>query len=174
MGRFTDKDGREWELTLDAPKIMEVRRDCDPLFLKESDGAESTTFVRLSDDPVLLCRVLYVLCNKQRQRLKVSEEEFYLGVVGNVIDAATEALLQAMLSFIPRRRREALEATAAQIQAIQQLATTQALRKLQDPELEARVLAQLENDMDAAIGAALTLRRSASSLQASAESIPAA
>lgn len=116
MPAFRDNKDREWELFIDAPTAMKIRNDCDQRFLL-NDNAEDNTYARLAGDPVLLCRVVYLLCEKQRKEREVSEESFYREVLGKAIDRATEAMLEAIINFTPARIGEVLQAVA-QVQAM--------------------------------------------------------
>jgi hypothetical protein len=111
MATFNDDTGREWEMTIDRQSIATIRKQCDPLFLLDSEDTDNT-YSRMMADPVLLCRVIYLLCTKQRKDRKVSEKTFYLDVLGPAIDQATEAMLDAILSFLPKQTRELMEAVA--------------------------------------------------------------
>jgi hypothetical protein len=108
VASFRDNAGQEWELRIDAPTIMRIREECDPQFMLGDESSDGNTYVRMQQDPALLCRVIYILCGKQRLERGVNEEEFYLQVMGDAIDSATDALLKSILSFIPRRARALL------------------------------------------------------------------
>lgn len=171
MASFNDNSGKEWEVRLDAPTIMRIRGECDPRFMLEGDG-EDNTYQRLQTDPVLLCRVIFHACHKQRGERQISEETFYFDVIGDAIDAATDALLKAMQSFTPRRMRELLGAFAAKQTRIRQLVTEKALARLNDPGLEEALVAMVDKQIDAAFAESLTPPSSATSSPASAESAP--
>jgi hypothetical protein len=166
MATFKDTAGREWQVAIDAPKIMRIREDCDSKFLL-SDGERDNTYERLLADPVLLCRVIFLLCHKEIADRSLSEEEFYLGVIGDAIDAATEAMLKAIISFTPRRTREVLEVCAAKTEKFQQLAVAKALAKINDPTLEARLMEKIDADLTQALDQILTPPASASNTAAS-------
>ncbi len=148
MALFTDNKDREWEVNIDAPMIMKIRADCDPNFLLNDDEKENT-YYRLQQDPVLLCRVIFLLCVKERESRSVSMEDFYLNVIGNVIDSAAEAMLQAILAFIPRRTRTVLEVFAAQ-DKLRQKAIEKAAAKINSPEKQEEVMTQIQFQIDAA------------------------
>ena len=166
MATFKDTAGREWMVAIDAPSIMRIRETCDPQFML-NDANENNTYSRMQEDPVVLCRVLFELCLKQRQERDISEEAFYLGIIGDVIDDATAALLKAILSFSPRRTRELLEAFADKETRIQHLLSQTALDKIKDPQIEERMLTAAKARIDAAIEGYLTPLKSATSLPGS-------
>ena len=164
MATFKDKSGREWQLSLDAPKIMRIREECDPRFLL-NDGDQENTFDRLDADPVLLCRVVFLLCSEGREKWNVSEEQFYGEVLGDgdAIDLAVEAMLQAILSFSRGRTRTVLATLAQKQQKVQRLLTEKVLTKINDPELEERIVAEAEARIDEVLGSRLTPPGSATS-----------
>jgi len=146
MPTFRDNKDREWDIAIDAPMAMKIRADCDPKFLL-NDNAEDNTYTRLATDPVLLCRVVYLLCEKQRKEREVSEESFYMEVMGKAIDRATEAMLAAIINFTPARTREILQAVAS-ITAMQGKAINLALQKISDPALQEKFIAELAANLD--------------------------
>lgn len=173
MPSFKDAKDREWELKIDAPAIMAIRDDCDPDFLRNDfDEGVNNSYDRMLNDPVLLCRVVYHLTAKQRRERDITEEDFYMQVIGETIDAATEAMLKAILAFIPRRTGKLLETFAKQDQLRQQ-AATKAAAKMNDPEMEKKLMAIIENEMGAATEKLLTQLGSATGSPESSASTPA-
>lgn len=154
MATFKDNRDQEWEINLIAPLAEKIRADCDPNFLRNDDEVDNT-YLRLAGDPVLLCRVIFLLCAVQRQQRNLSEEDFYMQIVGNAIDRATDALLEAMFQFTPKRTRVILEAFAAQGD-LQQEAIEKAAAKIKDPKMREKLLAQLELKIDASAEEILT------------------
>lgn len=169
MATFTDNKQREWEVRIDAPAIMRIRADCDPKFLFH-DSPEDNTFTRLRSDPVLLCRVIYLLCDKQRQERGITEEDFYLHVIGNAIDSATEAMLAAIIFFTPKADRTLLEAGVRRQQAMHDKIVSLAMKRLDDPAIEAAMLTHVEQILDARLG--VTLPKSVIATRESSESPP--
>ncbi len=137
MPSFKDQDARDWELPLDALAILKIREDCDPRFMLGDESEEDNTCLRLEDDPILLCRVLYLLCDKQRADRSVSEADFYLKVLGDgdTIQAAGEAMVATIINFIQPRKRKWIEAVVAKQKAVEDLVIAKALAKMDNPEL---------------------------------------
>ena len=154
MAKFKDNKDVEWEITINATTVMKIRDDCDPNFLRNDDEIDNT-YLRLQGDPVLLCRVIYLLCREQRQERDISEEDFYMEVIGNAIDRATDALLKAILKFVPKRTRLILEAFAEQGE-LQQAAIEKAVAKINDPKLREKLLAELETKIETSAEEILT------------------
>jgi hypothetical protein len=155
MATFTDAEGRDWTITIDAPTILAIREDCDPQFLLHDDG-EQNTYTRLVADPVLLCRVVFLLCAKERKERAITEADFYASVIGDAIDGAVEAVLAAIVNFTPRRRRAILEAVAAKSNTLQDMATARALTKLADPAVAKAAEDMIERELAAAMASFTT------------------
>jgi len=168
MATFKDSQDREWTIAIDAPTIMAIREDCDANFLQH-DSEEDNTYNRMLEDPVLLCRVIFLLCKVERESRGVSEETFYLGVIGDAIDRATDALLKAIVNFTPRRTRVLLEMFASQ-EKIRQTAIEKAATRINSPELAAEISEKLAAKADAEIEKVLTQLKSATSSPVSSES----
>lgn len=143
MPKFEDSKGRLWDLSIDAPKAQEVRRLVDPLFLK---GAPIETLNRLENDPVTLCTVIQALCADQIEQRGITLEEFYLAVLGDVIERAELALTEAILLFIPGRQRELLERGAQTNAAVRAAVIEKTLARLNDPTLAPSLIEKMESD----------------------------
>lgn len=172
MASFKDKDGRAWELQICGPTIDLVREEVDPLFLLDDDTKEVNTSNRLNNDPALLCHVIYLLCRKQCEKREVTLDDFYSQVIGSgeTIEAAGEALAAAIVNFTPPKKRAFIQAVAAKQKAVEELAMAKAMAALNDPALEAKILASI----DEAIAKALTPPTGATDLPGTAESGPKA
>lgn len=166
MPTFKDTNGHEWLVKLDGPKIREVRQACS-VDLGALDGS---IFDRLDRDPVLLVDVLWVLCRNQANG--ITDVQFGEALVGDPIEAATKALIDAVTDFFPSRKRSLLRSLADKQAAVMEKGTSLALAKLNDPTLEERLLAATEAKMTRELEQLLTGLNSASSSPASAASVP--
>ena len=148
MASFSDNKERVWELRLDAPLILQIREQCDPKFLL-ADDEEDNTYMRMRRDPVLLCRVMYLLTEKQRQERNVSEESFYMEVVGAAIKSATEALLEAITNFSHSPEDwKMLKALVDKDEEVRRLSRKMLQEKLEDKTLIDRVLKRTEQALN--------------------------
>lgn len=170
MPTFKDNANREWKIVIDAPSIMRIREECDPAFLL-NDSEQNNTYSRMQADPVLLCRVIYLLCEDQRIERGVDEKSFYLEIIGDAIDSATEALLGAIANFTPGATRELLAAVAQKTKEVQRKAMELAKARIDDPKLEERMLAQVKEKLDEVMGES-TEQLSAIAAQELSESTP--
>lgn len=164
MPSFKDKDGREWELVMDAPAIQRIReKSGNPQFMVIKDEKQLQEMaIDLESDPLLRCLVIYELCKPQREKRDLSEEQFYFEVLGHpeAIDAATDALAQVLVSFTPRRMRGLLQVFAEQDRR-QQEAIEKVAAKISDPKLMEELMASLESNIESRTRAILTQLSSA-------------
>lgn len=94
---FTDTQGRAWTIDVTVTALRRVNAlvgvDLAQAFTKPAVLGE------LIDNPVALADVLYALCQPQAKERGVSDEQFGEGLAGDVINAATWALLEGLRSF---------------------------------------------------------------------------
>jgi hypothetical protein len=159
MAKFKDNLDREWEIRLDAPTILKIRAEFDSKFMLH-DSREDNTYKRLHEDPVLLCSVIHFICQSQMKATNVTDDDFFENVIGNAIDRATEAMLEAILNFTPLRTRELLREVTARSADLEKQATTMALQKVKDPAFSTAILKAMEKSLDDQVREVLTPLRS--------------
>ena len=98
MARFTDNEKREWVVSLDVTTLKRVKQAVD---VDLNDMLDNRLIERLIADPVLLCDVLYVVCQQQAEASSVDDESFGRALAGDALDHATRALLEACADFTP-------------------------------------------------------------------------
>ena len=91
------------------------------------------------------------------RRQEISDEDFGQALAGDALGAATDALLPEIADFFPKGRREVMQRMLAKLTALQDKATSLALLKLDDPELDRQMEAELQSAMEGA-GASLGRR----------------
>lgn len=170
MATFKDQNNREWLVTLDAPKIREVRSTLQ----LDLAAVDDRPYERMYDDTVLLVDVLWILCREQAQKANVTDEQFGQALVGDAVEKATDAMLAAMLDFFPKTKRELLQALADKTKRIREASMRKAMDRLNDPSLEEKLLAAMDAQTEQAIQNVLTQLNSATNSPASSESAPTA
>ena len=162
MASFKDQNGKQWTIALDAPTIRAVRAECDGLDLADLEGK---SFAKLVDDPCLLVDVLWILCRKQAETAKISDELFGASLVGDAIDAATNAMLESIADFFPHKKRELLKLIVKKSESLRNGAMADAMERLNNPELERKLLAGMKHKIESDIEKVLTRFNSATSTQ---------
>lgn len=114
MHTFTDNSGRVWTLSVNVAAMKRVRALCgvDLASIVEVDDNDKPSFKlleQLSSDPILLVDVLYAVCKPEADARNVNDEDFAAAILGNVITAATDALLEDIIDFFPEPKRRMLK-----------------------------------------------------------------
>ena len=161
MAQFVDKNGTDWQVNINGLLITRIRENCDEEFLL-GDAPEHNTAMRVKKDPVILCVVIYILCTRERELRGINIEDFYALLDGDTIQNAAEALLEAIVNFTPPERRIILETCLRKGKMIEKKAMEIALRKVNDPSLEEKLLKKVNERIDADLSLALTELESAS------------
>jgi len=133
MATFTDNSGRTWTVQVNVETIRRVRAMVAVDLL---DTAGGEVLEKLITDPVLLCDVLYALCKEQADGQAVTDEQFGRAMAGDVIDQATEALLEELSGFFPSRKRRLVRAALQKLDALEEMALQAAEAKLESGEIE--------------------------------------
>lgn len=131
MAQFKDTQDRTWDIVVTITTISRVRDTLGVDFLSAPD-----VIGNVKDDIMLLCNVLYVICQDQANRINVSDKQFGEGLAGDVIEHATEALIAALIDFFPTRRRELLRAVNEKSKIVAMKAMDMAEQRIaaMDPE----------------------------------------
>lgn len=158
MATFKDNSQRDWTIYLDAPGIVAVREVADPEFMR---GDPVDTIERLREDPLSLCETIRALCKDQIDERKMTEKEFYRGVIGDAISDAADALVKAIVNFTPSHTRKMLETCAAKNEAARNVAMERAIKAIEDPNLMIQFEKALDKEIEDQIERALTRLSSA-------------
>jgi hypothetical protein len=133
MHTFTDSAGRPWSVVVNVSVVKRVKSMLGIDLLSIGDG---DLWQRLATDPVCLVDTLFVICKPEAEAAGVTDEQFGAGLVGDVIDAATKALLEEIADFFPQARRGLLRKAMQKTEQLQALTMAEANRRLDNGELE--------------------------------------
>ncbi len=145
MKTFKDNAGRTWTVGIDVAAIKRVRSLLDVDLM---DALEGKLLERLVSDPVLLCDIIYCVVKPEADEKNVSDEDFGRAMAGDAIEHATTALLEELVDFFPQARRRLLAKALAKLKNLEARALEVAEKKLDSPELEARMEAALADTGD--------------------------
>lgn len=104
--KFTDTEGRSWHLAFNFGNARSIK---DEVGFDVSDLQDGRAFSLLAFDHRRFAQLLWMLCEKQADRAAVDEQSFAEGFGGDVIDAAMQALEEAVVNFTPARMRSAVQ-----------------------------------------------------------------
>lgn len=143
MASFTDSTGRTWAVNIDVTTIRRLRSALDVNLLDMVED-EGKLLAQLLTDPVLLVDMIYVICKPQADQHNLSDEDFGRAMVGDAIDRATDALLEALSAFFPSQRGALLRRLVEKTRKTMALAFQVANKQLDGLEItEADIVSQL-------------------------------
>ena len=146
MHSFTTLDVA-WEVKINVGSIKRVKGLCE-IDLLDAVKDKGELLGRLIDDPILLCNIIYALCEKQAVEKNITDEQFGEAMAGDALEKATTALLEEPVDFFPSRRREVLRAALEKMNQAQEKIADLALARLNDPGLDK----QIDDAIEAAMG----------------------
>jgi hypothetical protein len=146
MKTFSDNAARTWTVQVNVDAIKRVRDLAQVNLLEVVDGNTQGVGLlgRLVSDPILLCDVIYALCKPEADAKSVSDVDFGRAMAGDAIDAATTALLEELVGFFPQGRRAVLAKALSKLRALETAALKAVDARLDSPELERRMEAELQ------------------------------
>jgi len=103
---FKDEKGREWGLHIDVGTIARILNEFAIDLSKVLASREAID--ELAGDVVKLVDVLWGLVKPQAEAKQVTPACFAEGLLGDAIERAGDALIEAIIDFFPSRRRELL------------------------------------------------------------------
>lgn len=173
MKTFHDSAGRTWTVAANVDALKRVRSLCEVDLLDAvQDGG--TLLEKLTHDPVLLCDVIFAVCKEEADAKSISDVDFGKAMAGDPIEEATAALLEELVDFFPRPRREVLRKVLDKLKKLEGMTLAAATKVLDSEDLENLMAAELEdNDLAAAIKKRLAELRSAGSSSTSSPEPPA-
>lgn len=144
MATFKDAKEREWTLALDPPLLKRVHSVTGVMLT----DLRADPMSRLAVNPILLCDVLYLLCEKQCKERDISDIEFGESLVGgNTIDEAVTALEVAVADTLPSSKRSLLKSLQQKGQQMQEKAMERAMAQMDSPEIMEAMERQMRAEM---------------------------
>lgn len=101
MSKFKDKNNREWNIVLDVGMIEDIK-DQTGIDLDEHIANPEKMAGLIFDGPRNIVAVLHVCLEDQIKSVPLTPREFAKSFDRATVDAASNAFLEAMLSFYPR------------------------------------------------------------------------
>ena len=153
MKAFTDTNDRTWEITLNVAAMKRVRdafRDAEhpENSVDLLDVLDGKLLERLSNDPILLCDILYLLIKPQADAQGITDEDFGAALGGDAIDDATTALLEELVNFSRRSRRAALRTLLAKIDQLEAKVSERVIAEIDSGRLDQMLEQELEQALN--------------------------
>lgn len=117
MAKFTDTQGTEWSVSLDFGMLKRIKKQLGVDLLKAMDDANALN--ALAEDVETLVNTIWLCIAEQATEHNITDEVFGGRLDGTVIDAATRALLEALVDFFPPSRRPILKKLIEKAEAIE-------------------------------------------------------
>lgn len=140
MKTFVDNAGRTWTVAINVDAIKRVR---DLAGVNLLEVIEGKLLERLIGDPILLCDVIYSICKPEAEAKTITDTDFGRAMGGDAIDGATTALLEELVDFFPLARRRVLSKALEKLRKFETAALNAVEVRLESPELEQRLAADL-------------------------------
>lgn len=141
MKTFNDNANRTWTVAVNIEGIKRVR---SLLGVDLMEAVEGKLIERLIGDPVLLCDVIYCLCRDAAEARGITDVDFGRAMAGDAIELATAALLEELVDFFPHGKRQLLRKALAKLDTLQRTLLATIEQRLDDPEFERQLQAQLQ------------------------------
>ena len=143
MAEFRDHEGRTWTVQVTTATLKRVKSLLG-LDLGRM-AADGSLYKALADDPIMLCDLLYAICRPEADERKLSDEDFGRGLAGDAIDAATTALMEGLIDFFPKGRRELHRKALAKFRTLEEKAIRNAEDRIESDELDRELDRRLES-----------------------------
>jgi hypothetical protein len=131
MKQFKDEQGRDWMIDVTVGAIKSVR-ELLKVDLWNFFGDEAK---RILSDPPMLVDVVYVLCKQQCTERGLTDVDFGRLFRSDVLEAASNALIGAVIDFFPKSRQTILKAWAAKSETLGQQIDQKMMDQIQSLKL---------------------------------------
>lgn len=148
MAKWTDNSGQDWILSVTVSTAKQVKELAGVDLLNVFDGS---LLARLAGDPLTLVEVLYALCSRKADERGLSYEQFADLAVGDALESAVSAIVQAITDFFPSGRREVLRRLWEKVNTADRAAVSLATSKIDSPAVTTAIkqaLAEAEAEID--------------------------
>jgi hypothetical protein len=95
MQIFTDINGQKWTVNVTVATVKRVKARLD------IDMLDIDSFLKLSQDIMTLCDILYVICESEAEKQGITDVQFAERLGGPVLWDAKNAVREAYLAFFP-------------------------------------------------------------------------
>ena len=140
MRVFKDKKDFSWEIEVNISALKRVKSHLDlnllDIFKQNPETQKFELLEKISEDPILLVDLLFVLCEKQVKERNMNAEDFANVFSGEVIENAVNSLLYEIIDFFPETKKAVLKKILDTGKKMQGEAEKLILKKLANVNLE--------------------------------------
>ena len=112
MPVFKDATGKEYIVSLNIRKVKMLKELGMDIMAQDGSGLKA-----IADDACLLCDCLYRICVDDEN---ITQDEFLNAMHGDSIEAAANAMIEAVIDFFPQSRRNLLKRAVEKSRAMQE------------------------------------------------------
>lgn len=138
MREFRDDQGRPWQLALTTAAAMRVRDNVKMMKDGEEKPFDIVDFSAIGDTMdvlrgqyITIAETLYFILLQQIEKKGITKDEFFDGLRGDAIDAATKVLEEELVDFFPERLRKVVRLLAAKAQEATEAGTAKMEQQLE-------------------------------------------
>ena len=143
---FKDKDGRDWEISLNLDSAIRVK-DALGVDLLQPELGDPPLITRLGTDEMLLGAVICALLDDQFEKHDVSASDVRKSMDGATIMAAQTAFYEELIGFFRSRGREDRASAVAKQAKVISLATKVASEKINNLDLDKLILGKMSGKL---------------------------
>ena len=131
MAAFKDRHGREWHFEI-TPYSMKRVKELTGVHMGKLLDDELKPLNDLLSDAIQFVDVMYCLCKPQCDSDGVTDEQFGMSLVGDPLEAAAEAFMEALADFFPTRQGKILRKLAETSQQLRTVLANQVEERLDE------------------------------------------
>lgn len=105
MAKFTDANGKTWDVFIDIPIIKKLREN--QLDVLNMFSGKMEVFEQIIGDPVKLVDTMWLVCERQIAERGMDEDGFARSLFGDALLSAADALVEGVCDFFPDPKRRA-------------------------------------------------------------------
>lgn len=136
MATWTDNTGRDWTVLINVNAVKRAKELAGVDVLDVFDGK---LFADVLTNPLVLVETFYAICSPQAGARNLTYEQFADILTGDSLESAATALVQGVIDFFPRGRREVLRRLWEKTMKAETAAVTLATTKMDSPTMEAAI-----------------------------------
>lgn len=141
-GTWIDGLGNEWTTEINVNTIRRVKEIAAVNLMDALDGH---VLHRLSEDPEAMAKTLWAICKPQADAKNVNDAAFAEGLTGEALEQAGSALIEALIRFFPKSRREVLRRVWEEINNGEASVVQMAMEKLDSETMKATISQIVQN-----------------------------
>lgn len=143
MKTFKDSGGKSWDISITVGSLKRVK-DMLNIDLIEEASKKENIFIKVSENPIMLCDILYCLCKSQADERKITDEKFGESLNGDAIEQATNMFIEELIDFFPSAKRPAFRMMTQKIEEMTTKGVEYVTKYLNSEEMETKIMSDIK------------------------------